>query len=187
MVGIEPNTIPEGRGLNFRGAFLADLRYYEDGFVEEAREHEILDRVDYLLEPPQRRKQLEGVARLKKFEYLLENGFAMKRSIFQKQFHDKIVQAMAELIVGDDWERVGPEIIEQRGWGKPCKMVLGKAPRRFGKSMSVGRAAVCAGIVVPGLVQVCTHSLTHNEYSQAIFSTGRRAATNLLDIAYKVT
>lgn len=163
--------IPEW-GVNYRGALLAEHRHHENAFVEECRGYEVHDRAKYVIAPPKVSSELAGVQRLRRFEELLENGFLFKRHIFQRQFHDRCVQAMAEAIVGDDWKTVGPEIMSQRGWKKLVKMVLGKAPRRFGKSQAVGRLAIAFAICKPGS-------------TQAIFSTGRRASKNLLDIAYK--
>jgi hypothetical protein len=52
------------------------------------------------------------------------------------------------------------------------KMVMAKAPRRFGKSVAVGMAIVAFAIVM-------------SDTTQSIFSTGRRASKNLLEICYK--
>lgn len=52
-------------------------------------------------------------------------------------------------------------------------MVMGKAPRRFGKSVSVGMVVIALALV-----------LIKSEVVQSIFSTGRRASRNLLQIAY---
>lgn len=64
-----------------------------------------------------------------------------------------------------DWERAGPQVIKQKGWKAKdlSKVKMGQAPRRFGKSVTVGRLASTFGKCKPGSVQ-------------AIFSTGRRAS-----------
>jgi hypothetical protein len=89
-------------------------------------------------------------------------------------FHDEVVKAVAPSVVGpEDWDRVGPRIIKERKWDKIAQMVMAKAPRRFGKSVAVGMIVIAYAQVMGGSVQ-------------SIFSTGRRASRNLLDIAYKL-
>ena len=111
--------------------------------------------------------------RLKRYEEILERGFVWRRHRFQKGFHDECVKALAPSIVGRDWDRVGPRIIKERLWLHLAQIVIAKAPRRFGKSAGVGMNAATYAEVMHGSVQ-------------AIFSTGRRASRNLLDICYKM-
>jgi hypothetical protein len=79
---------------------------------------------------------------------------------------------LAELIVGKDWTTIGPVIQKMRGWTEMSKMILAKAPRRMGKSIAVGMIVIALAIICPGI-------------TQSIFSTGRRASRNLLEICYK--
>lgn len=51
-------------------------------------------------------------------------------------------------------------------------MILAKAPRRFGKSVAVSRIVISFALKMPGS-------------TQSIFSTGRRASRNLLELCYK--
>lgn len=182
-VGPESGRADRPRLLSYRSSVQAMVRYHEGNYVRELKRFSVHPREDYDAEgnvvgAPDaggESDELEGMKKFRQFEDILENGFEFRRSHFQKGFHDYCVSAVAPNVVGAaDWERIGPQIIKQKQWtaAQLGKMKLAQAPRRFGKSQAVGRFAVCFGIVKAGSVQ-------------AIFSTGRRASKNLLDIMYK--
>ena len=162
----------------YRNAFLDNVDDWKNTFVQNCKKLEVRTLEDAVLRVEKARIILPGEARLRKFEEILENGYVYTRHIFQKEFHDEIVKAMGESIVGDDWARVGPYLSQQRGWTKTGKAVMGMAPRRFGKSISVAQVVIARAEVM------IVHDPVVQEDVQAIFSTGRRASTNLLQYCY---
>lgn len=166
---------PMVRAVSYRNAMLADLRYHENEFAGDVKRYQVEQRDDEIMEELKFVEDgLDGAKRLRWFEDLMENGFEFRRSQFQRGFNDMCQRALIEDIVGPDWMKMAPDVMKQRRWTKEDmkKFVLAKAPRRFGKSQSVGRQVCCYAVVAAGKVQ-------------AIFSTGKRASTNLLQIVYK--
>lgn len=169
------------RLLSYRSSIQATTRYHEGQYVRDLKRYAVQPREEYIGttaatgQDAGDSEDLEGVRRLRRFEDLLENGYEYRRSHFQKGFHSYCTAAVAPNLVGPaDWERAGPQVIKQKSWNPADlgKMKLASAPRRFGKSIAVGRFATTFGICKPGSIQ-------------AIFSTGRRASKNLLDIMFK--
>lgn len=164
-----------GIAVSYRNGMLADLRYHENEYAGELKRYQVERRDDEILEEmKQVEDTMDGAKRLQWYEDLMENGFEFRRSQFQRGFNDMCERALIEDLVGAEWIKLAPDVMKQRQWGKEDmkKFVLAKAPRRFGKSQSVGRQVCCYAIVASGKVQ-------------AIFSTGKRASTNLLQIVYK--
>jgi hypothetical protein len=147
----------------------------EEETVREYKRMRLYPRERYVMDPPKMKQQASGEERLREFEWLLENGFRWKRHKFQKEFHAKAVMVLSQQIVGnEDWDKVGPVLVKERKWdmSRNSKILLGKAPRRFGKSVSSGMLAAAYVIVVP----VST---------QAIFSTSQRIAFYMGELIYK--
>jgi len=64
------------------------------------------------------------------------------------------LQVAAESVVGpEDWPHVGPLLVEEFGWKLRTnnKMLLGMAPRRFGKSIVLAMILTAGLLVVPKL------------------------------------
>jgi hypothetical protein len=161
-------------GSSYAYAFKEHKIYNEDEIIHQFKRYEVLERDEYFVNPTEEVKELEGLKRLKQFEELVYNGYSYKPHKFQRGFLQNVVKGIAEYLVGTkDWLVVGPSVIKQRGWREISKMILAKAPRRFGKSISVGMVANGIAVVKLGSVQ-------------SIFSTGRRASRNLLEIIYKM-
>lgn len=149
-------------------------KYYIESFHNDFKMRlEVNTKNSALIDLVEKREISDGEAKLKRFEEILESGFTWKRHLFQRMFHNEVVKGLARMIVGKDWPQVGPRIIKERGWTQLAQMVMANAPRRFGKSVSVAMIAIAFAEVMEGL-------------TQAIFSTGRRASKNLLDICYKL-
>lgn len=149
-------------------------QYYLDQFHKQTEKMRVYNKVEQFSAPTIEARASNGEARLRKFEEILENGYKYKPHKFQKGFHKEATKALAPSIVGpEDWERIGPRIIQERGYKTIAQMVAAKAPRRFGKSVGLAMIAIAYAEVMPG-------------HTQSIFSTGRRASKNLLDICYKL-
>ena len=137
---------------SYRQIFSDTLEYYRNDCVNEFKKYDAPTLKEHYISPQKKVTEITGETNLRRFEDILENGFKWKRHRFQREFHEEITKALAESIVGEkDWEQVGARLIKQRGWTKIAKMVLGKAPRRFGKSVSIG-------YVVVGYAEVFYHS-----------------------------
>lgn len=113
-----------------------------------------------------------GQKRFKNFATLLESGFTWGRHYFERKFHDECLKALGETLFGDEWQTYGMETVKERNWEIPSKMVIGSAPRRFGKSVSLSKveAALAYSLLID------TAGLTFTEYNITNFSTGRRAS-----------
>ncbi len=172
-VEIDGPILPQCTGLSNYFAKTSD--YYTEDLYHTYKRYQVLERDEYFVKPKKEVRRTKGEERLKTFETILEHGYGPKwrRELFQKEFHEVTTRAMFENLLGDDFERVGPQIIRERFWEFVAKVALGKAPRRFGKSVAVGMDVIAYGEVMPDSVQ-------------SIFSTGRRASKHLLDIAYKL-
>lgn len=110
-----------------------------------------------------------GDQRLQSMREVLENGFKWKRSKTQKRFHESFLNACIRFIYAEDTN--APDyaaILEKNGWSDLRQQCLCMTPRRFGKTVSVGMYVTALALMVP-----C---------EQAIFSTGRRASSKLLEL-----
>lgn len=117
-----------------------------------------------------------GLKRFRLYEETLENGFgpSWRRERVQREYHELCSNGLAALILGDDWERDGPELRRARGWNFRSQLVMCKLPRRFGKS--VATAQVMAALAVAFSIYPPTENLTIGS-----FSTGKRASSGLAD------
>lgn len=119
------------------------------------------------------RVQSNGERRLVQFMTIMASGFQWRPHIFQQSFQREVTKAVAPLLVGDDWASNGARIMRERSWTHMTRMVMAKAPRRFGKSVAVAMVVIAIAETLPNSVQ-------------SIFSTGRRASRNLLEICHKM-
>jgi hypothetical protein len=123
-----------------------------------------------------------GIARFREFEQLLESGFSWGRHHFERMFHNQCLTALAPTLFGDDeWASYGSDLIQERGWTQLSKMVIGTAPRRFGKSVSL--AKVVAALAYALLMHRA--GLNFTEYNITVFSTGKRASILLSNYVKK--
>ena len=110
-----------------------------------------------------------GEQRLQEMRDILENGFTWKRSKTQCRFHESFLNACIRFLYAEDSN--APDyaaILEKNGWGDLRQQCLCMTPRRFGKTVAVGMYVTALALVAP-----C---------EQAIFSTGRRASSKLLEL-----
>jgi hypothetical protein len=142
--------------------------------IKEAKRIKLFPKEKYVLDPPQTKSGESGEDRFKLFEWYLENGFSWKRHLFQKEFHAKAGMVLSSQIIGADWERIGTSLIKERKWdmNRNSKMLLGRGPRRFGKSVSMAMLAAAYALVTPYSVQ-------------SIFSTSQRISVYLGELIYK--
>lgn len=148
--------------------FIQNAGYYSEDFERESKKFKIYEREEYVMNPPADTNLSKGEERFRHFLYLLENGF-WKRHVFQREFHHCALKVLAESIVGaDDWAQVGPLLIEEYGWdmSNNSKMLLGVAPRRFGKSIAIAMLMAAGALVV--------YKLT-----EAVFATSQRISGNM--------
>lgn len=142
--------------------------------VRRSKQQQILSREDYITNPPDVQRATTGEERLREFEELLENGFGIERGDFQREFHAQVTKEVAENIVGpEDWAKIGEKLKRARGWRIIRQRLMASAPRRFGKSVALAQIVAAYAVIVPASVQ-------------CIFSTGRRASKNDLEIIYKL-
>lgn len=113
-----------------------------------------------------------GLRRFKNFATTLDSGFQWGRHHFERKFHDECLKALAETLFGDEWHTYGLETVRERKWDITSKMVIGSAPRRFGKSVSLSKveAALAQSLLMD------TQGLDFTEYHITNFSTGQRAS-----------
>ena len=117
-----------------------------------------------------------GLKRFRLYEETLENGFGpnWRRERVQREYHELCSNGLAALILGDDWERDGPELQRARGWNYRSQLVMCKLPRRFGKSVATAQVmsalALSFAIYPPG-----------ENFTIGSFSTGKRASSGLAD------
>ena len=175
-----PDLAPIGF-VSRRQPFLDAIKLAQKDEEFEARRYAFRTREETLTEHMVEQQESVGLKRFRAYEEILENGFGRewRRETFQREFHDRCSCALSSLLLGEDWEQDGPDLCRSRGWTKVCKQVIGKAPRRFGKSAAVA-------MMVAGLAEVFSirYPVSH-EFTIAIFSTGRRASSNLKDYCFQ--
>jgi hypothetical protein len=136
--GAERAGMPTAFDVVFDAA-LDHAKFTEGQNFERLR---IRPRLDALALPPDNKQITSGEQRLLKFEDRLLNGYQWKTHHFEKLFMDQLIRACAELVVGNDWSVCGARIMHERGWDYRCKMVMGSAPRRWGK-VSISLFNIC--------------------------------------------
>lgn len=110
-----------------------------------------------------------GEQRLQQMRDILENGFTWKRSKTQRRFHESFLNACVRFLYAEDTN--APDyaaILEKNQWSDLRQQCLCMTPRRFGKTVAVGMYVTALALTSP-----C---------EQAIFSTGRRASSKLLEL-----
>ena len=144
--------------------------------LETQRDFVIRPKIDVLSSGRARKTETAmGETRLKRLEWILENGFQWKRHHFERMFHEKCVIALSKTMMGADWAVMGAEIAAERGWTHSSKFVAASAPRRFGKSVSAAKlVAALAEVLI-----LLPEGLDFTVYPLAVFSTGRRASDAL--------
>jgi len=158
----------------------AAVAQYEKAFEDDNETHfRVKRRIDALsCVTPKVQTTSAGEGRLQYFEWILEHGFSSCRYAFDRLLHSLMVRALARLIIGDDWDVVGPQIVANRSWSHMSQLVIGKAPRRFGKTWANAKAAVAIVEVMllsPGALE------DGRTFTIAVFSTGARASGGFME------
>lgn len=98
-------------------------------------------------------------------------AFGLTPSPMQKLFFNNMFGAAAKLIFRDDFDIERDDFMLDLGLTRMQPQFMAITPRRFGKTYSVAMFVVAMAFAVEGI-------------EQAIFSTGRRASSKLLDLIY---
>lgn len=115
--------------------------------------------------------QTSGDKRLATLRWTL-NNLGLTRSSDQVIFHDQFTQACLPLLFGDEWNNHSVRIMQQENLTEISPEVLIMTPRRWGKSVSVSMFVLAMLLSCPGI-------------RIAVFSTGRRASNNLMEMVMK--
>lgn len=115
----------------------------------------------------------DGEARLRAFLKRFADGFRFQNERlrfdkFQTRFSERASQMLAANIVGAQWTAIGPRLCREYEWPmqRMPKMLLGQAPRRFGKSVGLGTIMLNYALSVSGCIL-------------SAFSTSKRASQKL--------
>lgn len=109
-----------------------------------------------------------GDRRLQKIRKYLDAYPGWERSLMQKQFHEKFLQAVCIHLYKDDADVDVDKVMRINEWENLKQQVLCVTPRRFGKTTSVS-------------MFVAAYGMTVEKSNQCIFSTGKRASDKLLE------
>ena len=115
-------------------------------------------------------KRITGRQRYNKARQAL-SSYGVNPSAMQKLFFNNMFSACAQLLFKDDLETERDDFMLDLGVTRLQPQFMAITPRRFGKTYSVAMFVVAMAFAVEGL-------------EQAIFSTGRRASSKLLDLIY---
>ena len=113
----------------------------------------------------------KGWRRLTTIRKALDNFKPFQRTRMQKRFHNAFLQATAMHLFREDTDVDLARVMKLNKWQHLKQQCLCMTPRRFGKTMSVGM--FCASYI---------YSVENCEV--AIFSTGRRASSKLLELIH---
>ena len=166
----ETSILPNSLVCSWVGACgqLADRLESEE---EERRKRlKVVSRVDYVTDPLFGTDQCSGDRRLADFNTTLDS-FRWQRTAAQIMFHDLFTNAVLKQIYGVEWEANAVRVMKEQGMRKLHTEVMVMTPRRYGKTVSVAMWVVAALLHIPG-VEI------------GIFSTGQRASTSLMAMAY---
>jgi hypothetical protein len=153
--------------ISRREVFLESVDSCLKRYEVEARQFKIRRRDDCAQEIDIGERS-SGEERFRRFRWLIENAF-WKPALFQQEFISQSIQVLAELVVGpEDWPQLGPILIAENDWdmSRNNKMLLGMAPRRWGKSIVLAMIIAAALLVIPKL-------------TAAVFATGQRISSGM--------
>lgn len=157
----------------------AELSIFESGLTYHAKnaktanEKRVCIRQNAIVAPPVSNVIVDGEIKLRNFMERFISGFRfgtkpLRFGEFQMEFMDLCAQVVAPNIVGPKWDIIGPKICKQLKWKlqRGAKLVLGQAPRRFGKTVSIAALMVNYALEVVGAVE-------------SAFTTSKRTSQNL--------
>lgn len=124
--------------------------------------------------------QTDGENRCRNFLQRFTDGFRFQNKPlrfekFQLKFIDMVAPVLAPNIVGPQWTAIGPRLSREYGWPlkRMPRVILGQAPRRFGKTVSLGAIMLNYALEVGGCIQ-------------SAFSTSKRASQKLKAKVYQM-
>jgi hypothetical protein len=100
-----------------------------------------------------------------KFVWLVTCGLPYRLHVFQRRFFDRILQVLAEYLLGDSWTEVAHYYRQKYGWVHMNRVAFAMAARRFGKTVVSGQAQ--AALALSKATRVVT------------LSTGKRASEGM--------
>lgn len=154
--------------------FVNSVAAAHDETVHLADSMTVLQPWQVTVAPLQTRRRIDGVARFQAFMRLVQKDFGVELSKFQEEFLNRIAATLAPVIAGDDWATAAPQLARLYDWNlsEMSMIILGKGPRRFGKSTLCGLVCGALLLVCPGI-------------KIAIFSVAQRISKYLADMVYK--
>jgi hypothetical protein len=157
-------------------AFRAAVDHYRAEELKRSEAQRLSFRVDDLSCRDIAPGESVGLKRLRLFEETLENGFGeeWRRETVQREFHELCSNALAALILDEDWDRDGPDLRRARGWEVSSRLVICKTARRTGKSSAVAMITAALSIAF-------TAYPSARDKKIGSFSTGSRASSGLAD------
>lgn len=167
------NRIPQKNkaACRFSGPLSKSNRCYQRYESAQAETLKLPSLSEELLDPTKREvKHITGRQRYNKARKAL-GSFGLNPSPMQKVFFNNMFGACAQLIFKDDLETERDDFMLELGITRLQPQFMAITPRRFGKTYSVAMFVVAMACGVENL-------------EQAIFSTGRRASSKLLDLIY---
>ena len=156
--------------------FLDALHTNLDIFEQQQKKSKILPRYDYVFNAEFQNLGSQGERIFRQFETTLANGFLSKWTphVFQKEFLELAKKVLCRQILGPDYQEYMPILCQEKNWDMThdTQMLLGTAPRRFGKTIAIAMVAAAFALTVPNKIQ-------------AIFSTSQRISSYVGDLIKK--
>lgn len=154
--------------------FSSGRRYYQKHQDKKVNRKNIRTRIDsFSAQELVPSVETDGENRLRNFLQRFTDGFRFQNKPlrfekFQLKFIDMVAPVLAPNIVGPQWTAIGPRLSREFGWPlkRMPRVMLGQAPRRFGKTVSLGAIMLNYALEVAGCIQ-------------SAFSTSKRASQKL--------
>ncbi len=164
-------------GLNQDGVVLDTARMFIDPSVEYWRGQQrtfqkgnrVVKRATQILREMTKKVSGDGYEVLKQINYLLKDGFGVKRSVTQVEIHQTFIESCLPKIFQSTWQQDRVRILKDFNVKQLIQEVLVVMPRRRGKTYSTAMFAAACLLCIP-------------ECSCIIFSVGERIAKLLMDV-----
>lgn len=146
--------------------------HYQKKYEEHKTSLKIRSRAEVIRDTNSGKRKNAGYRRMQKIKHMLNNmlykGKKVIRSPSQITFHNGMLQACLPKIFADDWAESAVRVLEELGQETIKYEVMIQSPRRFGKTWSIAMFCTALLLCCPGI-------------KLAIFSTGKRASSTLLE------
>lgn len=165
---------PEVETCNWQELFIEGRRQHQKNYDSQQANKRIRTRIDsFAAHELYFSNVSDGESRLRAYLQRFADGFRFQNERlrfdkFQTQFAERSSQMLASNIVGPQWTAIGPRLCREYEWPmrRMPKMLLGQAPRRFGKSVGLGTIMLNYALSVSGCIL-------------SAFSTSKRASQKL--------